>query len=479
MEDESRSLTLFGREIASGTTAKALSAVVRFTAQIIFARFLGPGVYGSYHLLLSIVHVVDWPISGWSDATKKRLSDNRADRNEIISALLILEVAFFVVVTFLGYLSKGIIADYVQVEKSLILLTLLLVHVMIFYPLLGILLSQERIAQAMWAETGHAVLALLFQTYLLYIGFELVGLVIGISVSTLLTAIVFRNTIPRPTIPSSDTFRSLWDYAKYSSIDKLLGKGYDRFDILLLGALIGSTSIGYYQAASVLAAPALFSSKVISSGIMPTVSRLQAEDSDIQQSVSIALRLSPILSIPVFFGSTVLSENLIMIVFGSSYQDASLLLPWIALYYVLKSISSPLSEVINGLSQPRYNAVISGGTLLINIILGIVLGLLIGTLGIVLATVVSEAIRLVYLKNIANDWDIDVFSPLHIWMIAGSVVMTLVVWVWKQLFSISSVISISLTVIGGGIVYLALLSAFSLQIRRACSDLLREYDIIG
>lgn len=467
---KSSSTALFVRAVASGTIAKLITAVVKFGSQIIFARLLGPGAYGSYHLLLSIVHVVDWPISGWSDATKKRLSDGRIGRGEVISALLLVELVFLVVASSLGYLLRGAIVKYTQVDSSPLLLALLLLHTLIFYPLLGIILSQERIGKAMWTETGQGVLASLIQVYLLYSGLGISGLVIGVITSTITIALLLHRTVPSPAFPTRETFQSLWDYAKFASVSKLLGKGYDRFDVLLIGALLGPASVGYYEAAAVLSAPALLSSNVISSGIMPTISRLESADSSIKESASTALQLSPLLAVPVFFGSLVLADRLVRVIFGPSFLDGSILLPGIALYYILKSISSPLSEIINGLDKPEYNAAITAVTLLVNLILGVILVIYVGVIGAVIATIISESIRLGYLTRIAGQKGLQVFSRVHVVMVVASAIMVLSIILYEQFFAVKSQIELAAVILLGAGIYFAIVLSLSTELRRILSE---------
>lgn len=441
--------------VASGTIAKVFTSLAKFGSQIVFARLLGPNIYGAYKILISLTQVIDWPISGWSDATKKRLSEKREQESEIIGALLIIGILFFISISVLAYMLEIHLVDYTTVENSYLLLVALVLHVIIFYPLLGIILSKERLSRAMWMETGQATLALLIQISLLQIGFGLEGLVAGLLCSTLIITLLSTSFIPNPSIPTLQTIRSLWKYAKFSSISKILGKGYDRFDVLLIGALIGPSSVGYYEAAAVLAAPALFMSNVISSGIMPKISRLNSMDQEIKSSSEEALQLSPYLAIPVFFGAIVLSDRLVPTVFGGSYLAGATLLPALSLYYVLRSISSPLSEIINGIDAPQYNAAISAGTLVLNIILGIILGIYYSTIGIVVATVISETIRFIIYYWLVSKRGIVVISKIQFIMIVCAGTMATMIYIYRYYFPGISSIELIAIVSLGAIFYFA------------------------
>jgi O-antigen/teichoic acid export membrane protein len=463
-QSESNS-SLFANGVASGTLAKVFTAIAKFGSQIVFARLLGPNIYGAYHLLLSITHVIDWPISGWSGATKKRLSDGTTDENEIIGSVLLVNGIFLVVISLLIYLFRDRVIAYTAVDSAPFLVLLLVLHVIVLYPVLGIVLSQERLSRAMWIETAQAILALVIQIGLLQFGFDIFGLVFGLSSATFMVTLSNVRLIPKPTRPTLATLRSLWEYAKFSSVSKLLGKGYDRFDILLIGALIGPTSVGYYEAAAVLAAPALFLSNVISSGVMPKISRLDSMNEAIKDTAEEALALSPYLAIPVFFGAIALSDVLVPTVFGESYEGGVILLPGIALYYVLKSLSSPLSEIINGLDEPRYNAKITATTLVLNIALGVPFGLRFGALGVVLATIASESARLLYLSWIASKYDIFVLSVLQGILVLCGGTMMILIHVYRELAGIASNFELSVIIIAGAVFYLGLSTTVSEELR--------------
>ena len=63
----------FGLEISRGVLAKFAMAGIGFVGSVVFARVLGPGGYGLFYLILTLVNVLDNPVTGWGVACKKRI----------------------------------------------------------------------------------------------------------------------------------------------------------------------------------------------------------------------------------------------------------------------------------------------------------------------------------------------------------------------------------------------------------------------
>ncbi len=386
-----------GGETAKGTAAKFVTLGVGFVGSIVLARSLGPAAYGGFYALLAIVEIVDRPIRGWATAGKKRASESGADRDQIATALISALAVFLGIISAGALLAGDVLRSYADLSAAVPMFIALLVTTTLYVTIRALVTSRGLIGLATWTNTirnGTAVpLQILFAVPLGF-GLGAAGMAYGYAAGTLLVVpMVAYYAKVRPETPTWETVRSLWGYAKYSIPSGFLGRVYSRFDLLLIGALVGPASVGYYEIAYRISLPATFLSTVAASALLPRVSFRATDSKSFTTDVASVLSYSSLLSLPIFFGAVVIANDLVIVLYGTDYTGAGLLLIGIALYRIVKSQSGPLKSVVDGIDRPDYNLRLSAITLLLNVLLGVILILEYGAIGVVVATVIAESFR--------------------------------------------------------------------------------------
>lgn len=437
-----------GVEVSKGTVLKFLQAGLGFVGTIIFAQVLGPTTFGGFYLLLSLVQIVDFPTSGVASAAKKRYSEAEFARSEVVGLLLLFNTMFLgVAIVFVAILSPWLVS-LTGLKEAPILFVVMFGSMIFFYPFQRLLVADGRLSFSVLNDTVRSVLTLGLQLILVYSGWEASGMAYGWALSTIPPGVyAFYKLTSGVSVPTRSTIRSIWSFARYSTLQSLLGKAYSRYDVLLIGALLTPALAGNYEVAFKLTVPGSYIGTVVGSGLMVKVSDLDSRGEAVSREVTNALAFVSLLAIPIFFGSLALSDELITIVYGAAYSDAAPLLVGLAFYQVTRTQTKIFQRTLNGLDRPETNTKISAATLFLNVSLGAGLAMQIGAIGVVIATVVGELLRYL-LSSIAvrrQVSDVTLFSPAFqsqfvaglgmfglVWLISAGVE----VGIWYELLSL-------------------------------------------
>lgn len=471
----------FSVEISRGALARFLMAAIGFIGSIIFARILGPSEYGQFYVVVSVVNVLINPIVGWGTACKKRISEAGFPVPEALGSALIGAVLLSAIIPPTIYLVQQFIPLY-DLSGLFVPFALFFISISFFDVTTTILSARANFSASQWSDLLRSVLTTPLQLAFVLLGFGAGGMVYGVAIATIITTpyVVHRIGI-RPSYPSRSTLESIGKYAKFSIPNSFLNTAKSRIDILLLGALLTSASVGDYQVAMQLSLPGTFIASVASIGLMARVSEhLSHREKDAARvDLNNSLKYASVLSIPLFFGAVAMPNDLLVTIFGNEYSGSGNLLVGLTLYSVLKTQKDQLGATINGIDRPDIGTKIGTLTLTLNIILGLILLHQYGTLGVVIATIISEVVAYCMNAYIVKKHlpALRIFSrPLGHQLVAG-LVMFLVIdhvhtatgvsW-WGDLVGLITI---------GGVAYFVLLicisSPFRGLVKTLYSDIIR------
>lgn len=468
----------FGVEISKGVLAKFSMAVVGFAGAIVFARVLGPTGYGAFYLLVTLVNVLDNPVTGWGTACKKRISETGFPVDEALGSSILGAVAISLLVIPL-VVAFGRFTDIYDIDGLLIPFAVLFVSVCLFAATNRVLSARSNFSAAEWSDTLRSFLTTPLQLGFVLLGFGAAGMAYGLAVATVLTVpyVLWKIQI-KPTIPSRESLASIGEYAKYSVPNGFLGTALSRMDILLLGAFFTSAAVGKYQATMQITMPGTFIGGVASAGLMARVSeyRSQSNEAAIQTDVENSLGHASVLAVPIFFGAAAMPNDLLVTVFGSKYSGVGLALVGIALFRVVNMQTRQAAATIAGIDRPDINTRVSAVVLLLNVGLGYVLLLEYGIVGVVAATVVSEFVKYtltVYAMKQSVDRIPVLTRPFRHQILAGGV-MFIVVELLHSVLGVSWWGELAVLVGIGGAIYFFVLTAVSESFRVTVKGILAD-----
>lgn len=466
-----------GLESLKGFVGKMVQAILGFAGTIIFARALGPTDFGGFYFLLSLVFIADRPLRGFGQAIEKRYSEAAAKKAEIVGGTMVILAVTFVIAGVAVFTLRDLLVRETNLEQAPLVFMGLFVALGVFFPVQKMLGAEGRISKQTWNDTLRSVLTLPLQLAFVFTGFGAAGMGYGLAAATLLVvpvALYFLRV--RPTVPSRATIASLWSYARYSTVAAFVGKAYDRFDVLLLGALLTTGAVGDYEVAYKLTIPATFLASVVGSGLTPKVSNRRSKGQDVSTDVTNAVSYASVLSIPLFFGALAIPKPLVVTAYGSEYAGAGAFVVGLALYQFVYSQTLMYQHALSGLNLPDVRMRVNGLTLGFNVIVGVALLYYVGAIGVVIATILAESVRYLMSMVAVNRRvkSLDVLPRTLFEQIFAGIVMFVVVEAGQQMIAIQSWLQLGLLVGLGAVTYGVVLLAISPGLRFTLSSVYQD-----
>ncbi|OYR38956.1 hypothetical protein DJ82_10990 [Halorubrum sp. Ib24] len=388
-----------GREALSSLVSNVVMGAVGFGGTVLFARVLGASGLGVYQTAIAAAFVFAKISGGVAAAVQKRVSEVDVDPSPFLGAGLLFHIAFSVMILFGSLLFLGPIAKYLSSATVALAAVGVVASLGLFNVANQLLAGVGYPARSSWIDTVRSVVTIACQVTLLWLGLEAFGLVAGLALGTVATTL-FSVLLAgvRPTLPGRETVTSIFQYARWSVPNGLLNKLYSSLDILVVTAAAGSTAAGFYAVARQLTQPATFLSSSISGAFAVRASGRHSAGEGVLVDLLNSVSYSGLFAIPILFGALAMPRALPRTVFGGEFAAAGGALVGMAVFQVCNVYASPLQSVFEGMDRPdvifRVNAVVTVAHLPMAVGLGYEFGLL----GVVVATIVAEALRLVVLQ---------------------------------------------------------------------------------
>ena len=135
-------------------------------------------------------------------------------------------------------------------------------------------------------------------------------------------------------------------YIVFAESDKIIG-----------GKLLGKDALGYYAVASHIASlPIQKLGGILNSVAFPAFSQANQQHDDIGDYLLKATRIMGIVSIPMFLGISVISQELVLLLLGEKWAAVALPLQILALVMPLRMLSTIITSLFFGIGRPHINA---------------------------------------------------------------------------------------------------------------------------
>jgi len=482
-EKDTTSLSL-GRETAVAMGAKFLLALVGFAGVVLFARVLGVDGVGKYYFLLAIAKLVVQVPGGVSQAIKKRVSEVDVDPGEYFGLGVLTVVAFTIVLLGAAALGHPLLREQIG-PFAFALGAVGIVGSLALFALSNRLYAGiGNPGASFWVDTVRSVFTLAFQVAFLLMGLRVLGLMYGLVLATLLTTVgVVLAANVRPGLPTRETAASVWEFARWSIPNSLTQNLYMRLDVLILGVVVGKSAVGLYEPALRLTVPAGFIAISISDSLTVKASGLSSIDEDVGDDLLNSLSYTALLAIPILFGALAMPEALMGVVFGAEYAEGATALVLLAVFQLFNTYRLPFDNVVDGMDRPEVRFRVSLFTLAVNAPLAILLGMEFGLVGVVVATIIAEAVRTVsYLYVAYQLFDRLMLPRTLLEQFGAGAVMFGVVYALNDAIRIDGAFVLAAIVGVGGVTYFAALVAVSSHFRLTVQSVLQDLgiaDVVG
>jgi O-antigen/teichoic acid export membrane protein len=257
-------------------------------------------------------------------------------------------------------------------------------------------------------------------------------------------------------LPSWEKAQSLYNYAKYNVISSTGSYVYNWMDVAMLGFFVSPSLISAYEVAWRVSSLLLMFSRSIATSLFPQISswEIDGKYDEIESILPKTLFFTLLFVIPGFFGISILSKQILTIIFTPEYAVAWVALIILSAERLFHSIHMILGRTLNGINRPNLAARATVASLLINLVLNAVLISQFGIIGAALATSISFIVNAyLHAKYLSNYIDISVDRDNMSWLLFSSVLMSFVVLVIAVFISVDTLTILLLYVLIGAITF--------------------------
>jgi O-antigen/teichoic acid export membrane protein len=285
---------------------------------------------------------------------------------------------------------------------------------------------------------------------------------------------MYASTRPKLLVlPRREHAESVFDFGKWSILQMISNNVYNSADVLLLGILVTSTTVGFYESSNSLAGLLYVVPYGFYSVGNVMISGLDAEGrrDDILSVLQESLRASSIVPVMSFFMFLGFGEFILGLVFGEQYQLAYWYLVGLGLIKVLSSYRKPLQGLNYGTDKPEIQFYANVYAMIANFTTVLPLIWYVGGLGVVISTVMAAVVRLAAVIVMSKEYvyDIDIRWTLFVTYSTG-IVLLLVSKTIEGMFELGDVEYI-LLLAGFAVAYLASnLSLISIDLSNPAGD---------
>lgn len=443
--------------------SRVLSALIGFGGLAIFAREFDASLLGIYFLFQAVLEILAIPANlGLRGAVVKRISEGQ-NQNEYFSTVIILKIVALGLPLSILFLFQNQINTYIG--KDLVIFLAIGMIIQEFARLSLAVLRAElhlsRVAllrlirQAIWVTLGWVLIRAEFG-----INAVVYSHIVGYIVVFVLGCWTCTTSLVRPTLKRA---KSLLNYGVYDAIGNISQYTVNWLDVIFIGVFLTSAEVGAYETAWRATIPVVFLSQSIAMTIFPKISEWSASQTQekIESTISTAFLPSVVLVIPSFFGSLVLSKEILGIVFGTSYGIA-----WIALIVLtgmrfFQGLQVIFGRTLKGIDRPELAAQSTLIAIFSNILLNVILIPQIGIIGAAIATATSFVVNCIIHYYYTNKI-LEIIIPYQelLWCVISSLVMAIIVFFVKRSISLNNAPKLFTVILIGAISYSFVLFLF-------------------
>ncbi len=377
--------------------SKFSGSVLGFFATIYFTRTLGEDIYGFYAITLALVSWLGIVKSvGFGGAIVKRMSEGE-EPDAFLAAGTAIKGVLTAIVAFGVFAFQDQVNVYVGQPVAEFVVLLLIVS--IFSGLVNSALKgSHRVHVYAPLSTVKQGAQSIFMIALVYIGWELSGMLLGYALGTALIATTGLWFVkPGLAIPQWRHVTSLFDFAKFSWLGSMRKKTFSNMDILVLGLFVPSGLTGIYAIAYTLSKFLDIFGSAIQDTLFPELSRrAAANDNDmIATLTNDAISYGGLFLIPGIVGGAILGDRL-MRIYGGGFEIGAQVLPILLVGILAYSYNKQLLNTLNGIDRPNLAFRANLVFIVSNLVLNVTLVYTIGWIGAAIATAISAGIGLIF-----------------------------------------------------------------------------------
>jgi O-antigen/teichoic acid export membrane protein len=391
-----------GKKIAMNTFFLLLSsifnAVISIVTTSIIAKSIGPELYGKYTFSLSFIYIFSVLANFGLESFFIRETARNHANIAIIADIFHLKIllAIFTIISIilsahiLGYPSETILVIYILCAG--------LFFQILSESLLSVYRSIEKMHVTSLFSTLFRVLCAIIVIAAVYSGIGFYGIVSAFSIGNALifagVLIVFCREFNALRLSLAlSKWLPLFRHGLPFYLSALLTMCYSKINILILSKFVTDREMGFFMAAVNLVENLYFIPTAFNTAVFPAFSRLYGSSFESLQNVfSRIMKYLIILTVAVVSGTILISEEVILLIYGHEFLPAVPLLNILIFMWFFNFFTNTHSSLLFSIQKEAAQVKIMATATILNILLNFILISLYGYVGAAYAASLIEGI---------------------------------------------------------------------------------------
>jgi O-antigen/teichoic acid export membrane protein len=349
------------------------SQLISFAVITVLARLLTPAEFGLVSLASILIVMMTYvQESGLGSAVVRQ----REDLERAIGTTWVFMVTMSIALYFVTFgLAPVIAGAFDQPGLTNVVRVLALAPVIRAFGSTADALLERDLAfrSRTQGELAGAVVQAAVSIPLAFAGLGVWSLVLGqlAGTATIMSVYWARAPLrPNPRLASWSMFRSLARYGRHVTIGNVLGLVNSNVDNVVIGKLLGTTSLGFYSMAWRIAnLPALGLSYIVGRVMFPAYASIQDDLPAFRRAFVMNVQRVALVSLPVALGILICADPIVTGLFGEQWAPAVTPLRILGVFGLIRSFSGVSGPVFLAAGRPQlvyqiglwHSAVLYGG----------------------------------------------------------------------------------------------------------------------
>jgi stage V sporulation protein B len=406
--------------LVSGT---AIATLIMGVSSILVARLIGSDLYGQYTLsfvvpqLLFIITDLGINAGIIKFTATLQLRDETGRIMGLIKHGLLLRAFVGFTIFVISYVFAESFASYLLQRPDLTffvrIASISVLFQVIFSTATSAFVGLDKTHYNALATNVQAIAKAVISIALIFLGLSVLGAIIGqvmgyviaaVASIAILLIIVREKRSYKNDSKITDDLKILMRYGAFLYVSALLIGSIPLYQNLILAIFTTDSEIGNYKAAVNFISLLTVLTVPVSTALLPVFSKLSAERGEkLKTFFRLANKYTTMITIPVACLIILLANEIVDVVYGSTFQSAALYLTTYTLVYLLVGMGYlTLSSFYNGLGETKNTFKMNLISFVITLVLSPILSLNYGVLGVIISFITGNSLGTFYGAYIAT-----------------------------------------------------------------------------
>lgn len=348
----------YGRVISGGlwlSGARIIINLLGFVSTIILARLLAPSDFGLVALGMTVMAII-------SSVTEMSLSqalvyqaNPTAEHLNTAWTLSAVRGSILAIIMYAGAAPFALLYGDTRLELILYVLAFSTFASGLSNPSLALLTKKLIFWQSFLLQIVEKVITVIASIFLA-VAWEsywaiIVGSLIG-QITKIFLSYAILPFFPRPSLIHT---REMFSFSVWLTLGQAMNTINWRFDQLLVGGILGNTSLGYYSVGSNLAQiPTREVSAPLRSVLFPGLASIASEPGRMRFAYQRAQSLITTLALPVGIGFALIAQPFVALTMGEKWLPAVPVIQALSCVFALQTLGSMVQPLGMALGQTKY-----------------------------------------------------------------------------------------------------------------------------